>query len=101
MSRVCDRHSVNKTDARPPVQYFQLSTFHGADTHVKTCTQQKTVTTQKTVSKWFDPGSNRRPPVRKNRSGCETDVITNYTIEPLQSNLGSPAVFIYQSKNNL
>ena len=30
---------------------------------------------------WFDPGSNRGPPVFP----CETDVITNYTTEPLKS----------------
>ena len=36
-----------------------------------------------TIKKWFDPGSNRRPPVHTwDRLLCETDVITNYTIEP-------------------
>ena len=34
---------------------------------------------------WFNPGSNRRPLVTRSQElfqECETNVITNYTIEP-------------------
>ena len=37
------------------------------------------------LKKWFNPGSNWRPPVHTSgnlQDKCETDVITNYTIKP-------------------
>ena len=51
----------------------------GEGSATRTMRLAKTIT-QAQEKNWFDPGSNRRPPVC---TPCETDVITNYTIEPL------------------
>lgn len=40
---------------------------------------------------WFNPGSNRRPPVDIE---CETDVITNYTIEPAMLRFGLHVIVV-------